>query len=376
MLIEHGAAPPDLDPLLAFCDCRLTPATSVEESLPLADEPHIAAWAEYAKEAAHLGAWPALRARLVQFNFPVRAGISSESEYRAATLRGVLPAAAARSELQLTRPDRLRILVHRSIGGGVPVLVTGERGDFEFLVQALTARGEPRPVPSSMGACLVSGLNNWDRIHAHRRAWETATGTTGNETAWNEEFARFRQSKAQYQDRLILLSQGPYSGVAGQNLELSDKEWLELSHRIRLEHECTHYFTLRVFGKLQHNIVEELVADYAGLVSACGRYRANLAARFLGLEDFPRYRRGGRLENYCGQPPLSEELFVVIQRLTHGAIMNLDQIDSARAPRDSESLARLVVELVQLTLEELAGENLEERLSAGSNAHSRLPSKS
>lgn len=358
VLLAHGARPGDLDRLLDFCACKLDLAAAVKARSPLADQPHVAAWREYEKQAAQIGVWEALRTRLMQFNFPVREGISSEDEYRAATLRGVLPQPAARSRLRLDKPESLELLIHPSIGGAVPVLVTDERADFELLVRALTTRGEPSPVPTSMGACLVSGLNNWDRIHTHRREWEARTGNTGDEALWQEEFKRFRRSKESYQDRLIVLSRGPYSGVGSEEVGLSDTEWLQLSHRIRLEHECTHYFTLRMFGRLQHNIVEELVADWVGLVTTYGHYRVDLAARFLGLENFPLYRRGGRLENYRGDPPLPDKQFRVIQSLVNSALGNLERLEISRTSKDNTSLAQLVLDLVQLPLEELADQNL------------------
>lgn len=45
-------------------------------------------------------------------------------------------------------------------------------------------------------------------------------------------------------------------------------------------------------------MLDELIADYAGIVAAWGRYRADWFLRFVGLEDYPRYREGGRLQNY------------------------------------------------------------------------------
>ena len=42
--------------------------------------------------------------------------------------------------------------------------MAGAREDFVFLVQSLTQRNEPEPVADSMGACIVAGYNNWDRV--------------------------------------------------------------------------------------------------------------------------------------------------------------------------------------------------------------------
>ena len=57
----------------------------------------------------------------------------------------------------------------------------------------------------------------------------------------------------------------------------------EGSVAIRLEHECLHYLTYRLSGMIRSNVLDELVADFAGLVAATGKYSRDLAIRFLGL---------------------------------------------------------------------------------------------
>jgi hypothetical protein len=90
-----------------------------------------------------------------------------------------------------------------------------------------------------------------------------------------------------YQDRLIILSAGPYSNVTASNLGLTETEWQQLSLKIRLEHESTHYFTRRFFGSMRNNIADELIADYRGIVAALGYYRSDWFLHFVGLESFP-----------------------------------------------------------------------------------------
>lgn len=140
---------------------------------------------------------------------------------------------------------------------------------------------------------------------------------------------------------------------------LSETEWLQLSQIIRLEHECTHYFTRRVFGSMQNNIFDELIADYQGIVSAIGYYRADWFLRFVGLESFPVYRQGARLENYLGNPPLSLGAFKILQQLIVKAASNLEVFDRNYSRRSRTSLSRktVLLALCQLTLEELASDS-------------------
>jgi hypothetical protein len=364
-----GAEGAVVDELLVANRCRLDAGRLPGiRKLPLTDEPHVSAWRSYARSAEAGGAWTVLRDRLVQLQFPIRKGISQDDAYRAATLRGELAAGdTQREDLRLRQPAGLRLVIHPTSAGALPVLDVMDREDFESLVRVFTARNEPARIPASMGACLVSGYNNWDRIWAHRSRWEAEDpNRRGDAAAWSEEFRRLREDKALYQDRFVLLSRGPYSDVAAPDAGMTEEEWLERSFVIRREHECTHYFTLRVFGILQHNLLEELVADFVGLVRTFGTYRRDLALRFLGLESFPEFREGGRLGNYCGDPPLSAAAFTVLIRLAEAAVRNLARM-SAEWPQCGASdvmLDRLAAALVCGTLEELASDDAPQWLAA------------
>lgn len=329
-------------------------------SLPLDDEPHIAAWREYEKEASAGEILPALRKRLVQLQFPVEEGMSQAEDYRAATRRGVFPSAESARPLVLRHPERLALFVHPTVAGSVPILVAGDRSDFETLVQACASRNEPEVVPHSMGACIVTGLNNWDRVHRYRDEW-SKDHPDASEEDWSEEFRRLIPQKALYQDRFIILSSGPYSGVSAESVGADPDEWREKSLRIRLEHECTHYFTYRLLGSMRNNLIDEIMADFAGLVLTSGAYRSDLALRFLGLEDYPRYREGGRMQNYLGKTPLSPEAFEILRKLVFAAIENLQRFDDGQTPakRERVPFARTILAIAALTLEELAdGEKL------------------
>lgn len=274
--------------------------------LPLADESHITTWQEYAAAAKEVGVFETLQQRLVQLQFPIVPGISQTEAYRATTRRGVPVGDRKQSPgLVLQQPEQLQLILHPSLAGTVPVLYTPNRADFVSLVQALTKKNEPQPIPQTMGACMVAGFNNWDRIRRYRQQWQAENFPYCSEADWTQEFRRLIPHKHLYQDRFILLSGGDYSHVPARELGLSEQEWQRLSYCLRLEHESIHYLTRRLFNSMQNNLLDELIADYWGIVVATGEYRADWFLRFLGLESFPQYRQGGRLENYRGQPPLS-----------------------------------------------------------------------
>lgn len=356
-----GVAPGIIPEILACDDTPYSRAVAAQTgTLPLPDEPLAASWTSYAEEATAAGVLETLRRHLVQLRFPIAAGMSETEAYRAATRRGDFSAAEPFNPgLELDQPESLGLTVLQTMAGRLPVLVAGDRGDFVRLVQALTGRNEPIDVPTAMGACLVKGLNNWSRVAEYRLAWTERTGER-DASAWAAEFKQLIPRKSLYQDQLVILSRGPYSATPASATGLAPDEWIEQSLAIRREHELAHCFTYRVFGSMRSHVVDEVVADFIGLLRATGSYRAGLALRFLGLEAWPAYRRGGRLEHYRGSPPLSDPAFEAVQALTVQAARNLETLAaSAAVPcTDLDRLGRLTLGLVTLTIEEIASADM------------------
>jgi hypothetical protein len=360
ILTSYGASASETEELLIY-NQNVFDRSSLTRPVqfPLAPEAHVVAWEEYAAQARVVGAFESLKRVLVQLQFPIQEGISQTDAYRWATRKGVLVDGMAEATgLVLKQPEKLQLIIHQSIAGAIPVLLTGNREDFVSLVQALTMRNEPKPIPASMGACMVAGFNNWDRIRQYRQQWEDKNPANCSESSWAEEFGRLIPHKELYQDRLILLSDGPYSDVPASEMGLSESQWRNLSLTIRLEHECTHYFTRRLFDSMRNNLLDELIADYRGIVAATGHYRADWFLRFLGLESFPNYREGGRLQNYRGQPPLSDGAFKILQALVKTAVENLKCFDAEYAGEliTLNNQPLMLVALTYLTLEELASQ--------------------
>jgi len=318
---------------------------------PLEDEPFVAAWERYAAEASHAGVFSTLRTKLVQLAFPIAEGVSTTEAYLAATRRGVWPAFDSGAGLRLVDPDALEMQIYATPAGRLPILIVRERADFEMLLRALTKRNEPAAVPSSQGACMVAGYNNWDRIADLRRQWESGAWAEGS-SSWEECFARLQPRKELYQDRFILLSDGGYSGVTAASAGVDESAWRGISLAIRREHECTHYFTKRVFQSMRNLLLDEVIADFMGVRMAANGYRADWFLRFMGLENFPSYREGGRLQNYLGTPPLSPEAFRLVSVVVQRAAEQLQTFDR-KLPGDVGSSAVLMA-LTGLSLLELA----------------------
>jgi hypothetical protein len=325
-----------------------------ETRFPLPDEPFVDFWQPLAAAARERGAFAVLRESLPQLSFPIREGISATESYRAATRNGVpvetLPEATG---LDLDEPEAIELVLHPSAAGRIPVLIARSRSVFVALIRALTKKNEPVPVPASQGALMVSGYNNWSRIRELRRAWEARESAQRETATWSEEFARITPHRELYQDRFILLSDGPYSAVPAAELGLDTAAWKELSLAIRREHECTHYFTRRLFGSMRNNLLDELIADYAGITAATGSFHAGWCVRFLTA----------RLDIYRGTPPLSDGAFRVLPALVTAAAGSLERFEARHpAPPGGAERALRIAALATLRLEDLASPDAEDRL--------------
>jgi hypothetical protein len=327
---------------------------------PLPDEPFVAAWESYVEEAARVGAWACLRARLVQLRFPIEPGVSETPAYHAATRRGVWPAPESRG-LELACPKELRLFLAETPVGRVPVILAPTREDFVALLRALGHRSEPRTILDSVGATIIGGFNNWDRVAALRRAWE-ADSRTDSPLGWATRWQEIVSEPGLYQDRFIVLSSGPYSGTAAEDVGLSEDEWRRCSIALRLEHECTHYFTRRALGSMRNRIADELIADTMGIVAATGSFRADWLLRFLGLERYPAFRPGGRLEEYRASLAQGSGSFRILCAAVVRCAQNLEAIDRLRHPRSrspasSADKAEMILALASLGLEGLASDS-------------------
>ena len=351
VLERHGASGTVLEELLKYSESRFRDdGAASSRRYPLADEPHVGAWEQYAEEARASGAAEVLRAKLVQLRFPIARGISSDPLYLASTRRGE-PAPENARGVSFASPKAINISIHETPAGRIPIVVAEDRSDFVTLLQALTCRNEPREIPPAQGACMVAGYNNWDRIHAYRLAWERDNpGAMAHD--WQTEFRRLIPRRERYQDRFILLSGGSYSGVPASRVGLTRDRWLEMSLAIRREHECVHYFTRRVLGSMSNSLHDELIADYVGITLALGKYRPDWFLRFMGLERFPIFRSSGRLRSYRGEPPLSDPAFRILQSMVVAAVRGVATLDPMGRTEyhDHTSVASAILQLAATPL--------------------------
>lgn len=359
ILQAFGAGDDDLPALLTWTENVFQGCPT---EVPLTDEPYVAVWREWVEEGERDGMFRMLARHLPQLAFPIAEGMSKADEYRAATLQG-RPTSELDSAtgLCLNLPERLRVVFQPTPAGAVPVIQPSGRDDFETLVRALAARNEPVPIVPSMGACTVTGYNDWERLRAYQCAW--LTEHPGED--WNIEMARLQAHRVVYQDRFLIVSDGDYSAIPASRAGLDVATWRARSMEIRQRHECTHYTTLRLFGSARNRPHDELVCDFVGYSATLGRFSADLFLHGMGLEAFPAYRDSGRLRHYA--PDLSLSAFTVLCAVVRAAAIALERFDAER-PRSDDALldeVAVVAALCGTSVTEMAAEGAVERLCNG-----------
>jgi len=310
-------------------------------------------WESLIEKTKIYGVFNSLKNCYPQLCFPIEQDICLSEEYKNATLKGQINT-NANNEIGLIHPDDIELKIHNSISGKIPVLIIPNNKDFIKIIQALLYKNNPANIPDSMGASFVNGLNNWARLNELKHKW-MEKNPFGN---WGQEFINnIKPEPSKFKDQLIILSTKPYSNIKAQTINLSDEEWTKYSFTIRLEHECTHLFTLNKFGVMSNNLHDELIADYIGICKAFGSFNKEWMLHFMGLENYPVYRKSARLENYLGDLNNSQKTLELLIPIIKKAIDNIAVFDDKLGIMKSEEDQQQRIEsLCNCSLAEIASE--------------------
>lgn len=206
-----------------------------------------------------------------------------------------------------------------------------------------------------MGASIINGLNNWQKIKSLKHNFLLQNSSI----SWAEEFRKnILPFPYLYKDRLIVLSKKYYSNVSPNELKLTREYWSSTSLKIRLNHECTHLYTLNKYGCASNNLHDELIADYIGMLKAVGGYNKHWMLRFMGLEDYPNYRKGARLENYIQGIEINSYSFSLFTSVIKNSIENIAIFDSVTgSPTSNEDIKHRIQALCEVDLLDMASKN-------------------
>lgn len=204
----------------------------------------------------------------------------------------------------------------QTMGGRLPVISTQSHKDFRQMDALINGREEARELPLTVNA-----------------------------------FAMEARAKSIFRHRVLLLNRAPYSNIPAEKLGLSETDWLERSHKLRLRHECAHYETLRLLSGMKNHAHDEILADALGQISAFGDFSAERQRLFFGLE----HGQGtchGRLSFYCQKlmPKEREKVYLAVDAV-------LDKIEA-----ELRGLSANKAEEIEI-FSALAGCSIAERLS-------------
>ncbi|MBO5515116.1 MAG: hypothetical protein J5963_03340 [Schwartzia sp.] len=159
--------------------------------------------------------------------------------------------------------DAIHIRFAVTLAGRLPVVTTASHADFSFMEALVNGRDKASAYPPTVNAFTIEA-----------------------------------RAKAIYRHRVILLNRAPYSNVPAEVVGLADDDWLRRSQALRTRHECVHYETLRIFGKMKNHALDEIAADAMGQIAAFGNFDADRQRLFFGLKC-GEGTCTGRLSFYC-----------------------------------------------------------------------------
>lgn len=278
-----------------------------------------------------------------QLYLPIRKGISDTSEYKDVTLKGHAP---LNHDLDFILHDKDLYQVFNTDYGYVKYIYLYNRSDFEKLVKKLAYKCEPVELPRTMGSIVIRGVTNWEKIKLHKLKYELM----GNND-WNLEFKRFTAVKKNYQDTIIIISDGYYSNLPLNYTNFTERQWNDISVDIRKYHELTHFICMNKYPKLKHPIFDELLADCMGLLFAAGYYDKELAGKCIGVTK-KGYKEGSRLENYVDRKLISCEVCMKILLL----IDSLEAILIEKMDRTQMSIEEFYISYLEYLIDSVYGQ--------------------
>ena len=185
--------------------------------------------------------------------------------------------------IKLKHPELVNIDIYNSIAGNIPVIYAKDEEDFYEIVKQVIYKGKEAKNLEKTGASFAYGKNN----------------------------------------KFIILSNKPYSNIQAESIGLEEDQWRSFSVIIRREHECTHYFTKRFLGSSQNNMHDELIADFAGITCAIGKFNAKWFLKGMGIDKYPQAQKDGRFPVYTAS--LSNEAKDILKGIMVKVAYNVEK---------------------------------------------------
>ncbi len=320
----------------------------------LHDETFVADWERYRRIAETEGVKRSLAYPFPALFFPLGEDVQESEAYQRMRAEGIADPERPfpPDSLLATHFDTLSWELYQTSAGKIPVIYCRARTDFEAMLRAITAKNSLEPIPVTQGAQYISGYRNRERIRHRKRKFLEEN----DELFWPAEWKAMSENKDLYCDKLIILSNNPYSNIPARKMGLEDAEWLEKALILRREHECMHYIVRRRLLNVTNNVLDEIVADAAGMMEALNDFRASWLLLFLGFDGTGELQADGRLHIY--RSALSDEDFRALWGMTRRAAVKLEKLIRAKGclSMDQRDRTEFLLDVLCSGLEALCGE--------------------
>lgn len=298
----------------------------LSDGLPLRSEAHMNFWRDLCADTEGL-AIDKLQVCLPQLKMQIYEGVSQSEQYKDTVLRGVpFEEAGFETIAKYQEPEAIKLWICLNDAGSLPVIQTSNYLDFVHLNRAMAHKCEPVEIVKGIHAVFVAGLPNPGRLKQNKDQWEAGGMGRVDGESWSDAMTRLMQEdKTHFYDKIILMHNVPYGDVSADKVKLSEKDWLDKSSALRLEHEMTHYTTNRMLRSFRLNIHDELLADFMGFTKSLGFFTADLFFPAMGISD-NKIPQGCRFRNYVQELDESEKYEVLA--LASSAANNLEKLSN------------------------------------------------
>ena len=169
-----------------------------------------------------------------------------------------------------------RYALVRTPAGAVETLSFGLREDFVTALQILQYRCEPVEISGDVDAALLTGITDWEKIRAHKKAY-LATGCTD----WDKELRRFTADRSNCTSPILLLCEGPYRGLSPEEAGMSAEKWEKVSGSIRRYRELAAYVCAQKWQAKRNPKWDPIMTECIGIFGALKTYDDTLAKKLL-----------------------------------------------------------------------------------------------
>lgn len=223
--------------------------------------------------------WKALENRYPQLRLPISEGMSKSDQYKRVALRGL----EVEDKQNNFVPSSEDLLIHTTFESNpVELLFIRNRENFEHFIQIMAYRCEPHEIARKSSVFTLTEVINWSKIKAHKREYLKLGGKD-----WEKELDSFMSNRKNYTETLIVVGfkeEDSYENICSK---LQEGKEFRVYSKIKLFTQYAGFIATRKVLRKKEKILNYLLNQCIGLVSAAGEYDIEIAKALSGYEEKP-----------------------------------------------------------------------------------------